>query len=84
MAGPPAHRMLSPQELSKRQVVAVGHLEVPAELAGLLRAVAGARAWTGRCGQGGGARPLTASSTHRPQDGPGAPGGPRADSPASG
>lgn len=30
-----------PQELSKRQVVAVGHLEVPVELAGPLRAVAG-------------------------------------------
>ncbi|KAG5203393.1 hypothetical protein JEQ12_002976 [Ovis aries] len=31
------------KELSKRQVVAVGHLEVPVELAGLLRAVAGLR-----------------------------------------
>ncbi|CAN0093385.1 unnamed protein product [Rangifer tarandus platyrhynchus] len=31
------------EELSKRQVVAVGHLEVPVELAGLLRAVAGLR-----------------------------------------
>uniref|UniRef100_G3RJD1 Unconventional myosin-XV n=1 Tax=Gorilla gorilla gorilla TaxID=9595 RepID=G3RJD1_GORGO len=29
------------EELSKREVVAVGHLEVPAELAGLLQAVAG-------------------------------------------
>lgn len=32
---------LSLQELSKREVVAVGHLEVPAELAGLMQAVAG-------------------------------------------
>uniref|UniRef100_A0A8C2YKT7 Unconventional myosin-XV n=1 Tax=Chinchilla lanigera TaxID=34839 RepID=A0A8C2YKT7_CHILA len=31
------------KELSKRQVVAVGHLEVPAELTGLLQAVAGLR-----------------------------------------
>ncbi|XP_014645274.1 PREDICTED: unconventional myosin-XV [Ceratotherium simum simum] len=31
------------KELSKREVVAVGHLEVPAELAALLRAVAGLR-----------------------------------------
>uniref|UniRef100_A0A2K6TL94 Myosin XVA n=1 Tax=Saimiri boliviensis boliviensis TaxID=39432 RepID=A0A2K6TL94_SAIBB len=31
------------EELSKREVVAVGHLEVPAELAGLLQAVAGLR-----------------------------------------
>nr|XP_054112976.1 unconventional myosin-XV isoform X3 [Callithrix jacchus] len=31
------------KELSKREVVAVGHLEVPAELAGLLQAVAGLR-----------------------------------------
>lgn len=35
------HAAWSPQELSKREVVAVGHLEVPAELAGLLQAVAG-------------------------------------------
>ncbi|KAB1266474.1 Unconventional myosin-XV [Camelus dromedarius] len=34
-------RLREQEELSKRQVVAVGHLEVPAELAGLLRAVAG-------------------------------------------
>ncbi|KAL4835098.1 hypothetical protein H8958_015200, partial [Nasalis larvatus] len=33
----------SRRELSKREVVAVGHLEVPAELAGLLQAVAGLR-----------------------------------------
>ncbi|XP_023369828.1 unconventional myosin-XV [Otolemur garnettii] len=32
-----------PGELSKREVVAVGHLEMPAELAGLLQAVAGLR-----------------------------------------
>uniref|UniRef100_A0A8C5Z8N5 Unconventional myosin-XV n=1 Tax=Marmota marmota marmota TaxID=9994 RepID=A0A8C5Z8N5_MARMA len=31
------------KELSKREVVAVGHLEVPAELAGLMQAVAGLR-----------------------------------------
>lgn len=36
-----SHHGLSLQELSKREVVAVGHLEVPAELAGLLQAVAG-------------------------------------------
>lgn len=35
------HHAMSLQELSKREVVAVGHLEVPAELAGLLRAAAG-------------------------------------------
>lgn len=38
---PAPHSALSLQELSKREVVAVGHLEVPAELAGLLQAVAG-------------------------------------------
>ena len=42
----------SPQELSKRQVVAVGHLEVPVELAGLLRAVAGTSAPGGVVGAG--------------------------------
>ncbi|KAK1331743.1 LOW QUALITY PROTEIN: hypothetical protein QTO34_009718 [Cnephaeus nilssonii] len=36
-------RLREQEELSKREVVAVGHLEVPAELAGLLRAVAGLR-----------------------------------------
>ncbi|XP_066876789.1 unconventional myosin-XV isoform X1 [Kogia breviceps] len=36
-------RLRGQEELSKRQVVAVGHLEVPVELAGLLRAVAGLR-----------------------------------------
>lgn len=41
VAGLPPHSGLSLQELSKREVVAVGHLEVPAELAGLLQAVAG-------------------------------------------
>uniref|UniRef100_A0A8C0L8M7 Unconventional myosin-XV n=1 Tax=Canis lupus dingo TaxID=286419 RepID=A0A8C0L8M7_CANLU len=34
-------RLRELEELSKREVVAVGHLEVPAELAGLLQAVAG-------------------------------------------
>ncbi|XP_057571619.1 LOW QUALITY PROTEIN: unconventional myosin-XV [Hippopotamus amphibius kiboko] len=34
-------RLREQEELSRRQVVAVGHLEVPAELAGLLRAAAG-------------------------------------------
>ncbi|XP_045840099.1 unconventional myosin-XV [Meles meles] len=37
-------RLRELEELSKREVVAVGHLEVPAELAGLLQAVAGLRA----------------------------------------
>ncbi|XP_045744106.1 unconventional myosin-XV [Mirounga angustirostris] len=36
-------RLRELEELSKREVVAVGHLEVPAELAGLLQAVAGLR-----------------------------------------
>ncbi|XP_028390179.1 unconventional myosin-XV [Phyllostomus discolor] len=36
-------RQREQEELSKREVVAVGHLEVPAELAGLLQAVAGLR-----------------------------------------
>nr|KAF6398725.1 myosin XVA [Molossus molossus] len=36
-------RLREQEELSKREVVAVGHLEVPAELAGLLRAAAGLR-----------------------------------------
>ncbi|XP_019512178.1 PREDICTED: unconventional myosin-XV [Hipposideros armiger] len=36
-------RLREQEELSKREVVAVGHLEVPAELAGLLQAVAGLR-----------------------------------------
>ncbi|CAK6437606.1 unnamed protein product [Pipistrellus nathusii] len=36
-------RLQEQEELSKREVVAVGHLEVPAELAGLLRAAAGLR-----------------------------------------
>ncbi|XP_070338360.1 unconventional myosin-XV isoform X6 [Equus asinus] len=36
-------RLREQEELRKREVVAVGHLEVPAELAGLLRAVAGLR-----------------------------------------
>lgn len=79
------HPVLTPQELSKRQVVAVGHLEVPVELAGLLRAVAGTSALGdvgGRAGQG--AKAAQASSVHRPQDSPGAPGGPCTDSPASG
>nr|XP_020015153.1 unconventional myosin-XV [Castor canadensis] len=34
-------RLREQEELSKREVVAVGHLEVPAELAGLLQAIAG-------------------------------------------
>lgn len=46
------HPVPSPQELSKRQVVAVGHLEVPGELAGLLRAVAGTSAPGGVVGAG--------------------------------
>uniref|UniRef100_M3XLT0 Unconventional myosin-XV n=1 Tax=Mustela putorius furo TaxID=9669 RepID=M3XLT0_MUSPF len=37
-------RLRELEELSKREVIAVGHLEVPAELAGLLQAVAGLRA----------------------------------------
>lgn len=41
VAGLSPHHELSLQELSKRQLVAVGHLEVPAELARLLQAVAG-------------------------------------------
>ncbi|XP_077748512.1 unconventional myosin-XV [Canis aureus] len=40
-------RLRELEELSKREVVAVGHLEVPAELAGLLQAVAGLRAARG-------------------------------------
>ena len=55
MADLSPHPVLTPQELSKRQVVAVGHLEVPVELAGLLRAVAGTSvlgAVRGRAGQG--------------------------------
>lgn len=85
MAGLSPHHALSLQELSKREVVAVGHLEVPAELAGLLRAVAGTSALdcvvgVGVSGQGS----LMPSSLPRPQAGPGAPGGPRADSPAPG
>ncbi|MBZ3882220.1 Unconventional myosin-XV [Sciurus carolinensis] len=36
-------RLREQEELSKREVVAVGHLEVPAELAGLMQAVAGLR-----------------------------------------
>ncbi|XP_037348196.1 unconventional myosin-XV [Talpa occidentalis] len=36
-------RLREQEELSKREVMAVGHLEVPAELAGLLRAAAGHR-----------------------------------------
>ncbi|KAI4533391.1 hypothetical protein MG293_016410 [Ovis ammon polii] len=55
VAGLSPHPVLTPQELSKRQVVAVGHLEVPVELAGLLRAVAGTSvlgAVRGRAGQG--------------------------------
>lgn len=55
VAGPPL-TMLSLQELSKREVVAVGHLEVPAELAGLLQVVAGTSVlqvwWVGTDGQG--------------------------------
>lgn len=54
--------MLTPQELSKRQVVAVGHLEVPVELAGLLQAVAGTSVLGGVGGRAGqGARPLRPS-----------------------
>ncbi|XP_077019523.1 unconventional myosin-XV [Tamandua tetradactyla] len=41
-------RLREQEELSKREVVAVGHLEVPAELAGLLRTAAGRSRW--RCG----------------------------------
>ncbi|ELV14015.1 Myosin-XV [Tupaia chinensis] len=42
-------RLRGQEELSKREVVAVGHLEVPAELAGLLRAAADPRpAWQPR------------------------------------
>lgn len=47
------HHELFLQELSKREVVAVGHLEVPAELAGLLRAVAGMSALGGGVGMRG-------------------------------
>nr|XP_003420708.1 unconventional myosin-XV [Loxodonta africana] len=36
-------RLREQEELSKRELVAVGHLEVPAELAGLLQAAAGLR-----------------------------------------
>lgn len=84
---PGPHHAPSLQELSKREVVAVGHLEVPAELAGLLQAVAGASVLDGVAGwawAGAGAWHLMPSSLHRPQAGPGAPGGPRADSPAPG
>lgn len=44
------HHELSFQELSKRQLVAVAHLEVPAELARLLQAVAGTSALDGVVG----------------------------------
>jgi myosin-15 len=50
------HSLLSLQELSKREVVAVGHLEVPAELAGLLQAIAGTSALGSRGGGGQGTR----------------------------
>lgn len=68
VAGPPL-TTLSLQELSKREVVAVGHLEVPAELAGLLRAVAGTsvlQVWWEWAQVGRGARHLVPSSLHRP------------------
>ena len=62
MAGLSPHPVLTPQELSKRQVVAVGHLEVPVELAGLLQAVAGTSVLGGVGGRAGqGARPLRPS-----------------------
>lgn len=86
VAGPPL-TTLPLQELSKREVVPVGHLEVPAELAGLLRAVAGTpvlQVWWVWAQVGKGARPLAPSSLHRPQASPGPPGGPRPDSPAPG
>lgn len=75
---------LSLQELSKREVVAVGHLEVPAELAGLLQAVAGGSAPGGGRAQADQSRHRIPSSLHRPQAGPGASGGPCADSSAPG
>lgn len=86
-AGLSPHHALSLQELSKREVVAVGHLEVPAELAGLLRAVAGVSALDSVVGVGTvgtGTWPLMPSSLHRPQANPGAPGGPCADAPVPG
>ena len=71
VAGLSPHPVLNPQELSKRQVVAVGHLEVPVELAGLLRAVAGMSALGGvggRAGQGARLlRPLLSTSLRTAQ-----------------
>lgn len=87
VAGFSPHHELSLQELSKRELVAVGHLEVPAELVRLLRAVAGKSALDGVVGGGQvdkGVRYLMPSFLHRPQASPGTPGGPCADSPAPG
>lgn len=68
VAGLSSHRRLFLQELSKREVVAVGHLEVPAELAGLLQAVVGMSVRDSVVGVGTGGRGNQASHTlHSPQ-----------------
>lgn len=71
-----------PQELSKREVVAVGHLEVPAELAGLLRAVAGALALDSGKRHGDEGATTSCPTLRRPQAAQGPSSGPCADAPA--
>lgn len=84
--GRPSLTTLFLQELSKREVVAVGHLEVPAELAGLLRAAAGTPVRPcGGSGPGPAGEPAPRpSSRHRPPASADAPGGACPDSPAPG